>query len=234
MSLVVPAVLPKNREDLENKLERFAAIPSVTRIQIDVVDGRFATPKSWPYTESRALEVVAGTNPMSFPNHERIEYEIDLMCLDGERAAGQWLMLGASRLTFHAEAILNLKSFFATVGQRYGRDVISYGLAINLATDWSLIEPVVEELSYVQCMGIETIGRQGQPFDKRVIEKIRAFHKQYPNIPVQVDGGVSLATARALVEAGASNLIVGSALMRASDVAQEIQKFENLETPYAV
>src|SRR3989344_1712950 len=103
MSLITPAVLPSSRKDFEEKLVLFAQFPSVTRVQIDVVDGRFATPASWPYTDSTSSPQVA---PAEFhtmiaankllPYLDRIEYEIDLMCLDAERVADAWLAFGAS------------------------------------------------------------------------------------------------------------------------------------------
>ena len=55
MGLVVPAVLASSRKDFEEKLALFAQLPSVSRIQIDVVDGRFASPASWPYTAGAEL-----------------------------------------------------------------------------------------------------------------------------------------------------------------------------------
>ena len=42
MSLIVPAVLPSSLEDLKEKLALFAKLPAVSRVQIDVVDGKFA------------------------------------------------------------------------------------------------------------------------------------------------------------------------------------------------
>src|SRR5674476_869890 len=106
MSLVVPAVLPTSREDLEEKLALFARISSVERVQIDVVDGKFATPASWPYSAKATqgtpypeLEAMVQKGEM-LPYLDHLAYEIDLMCLDVEQAAEAWLALGASRLTF--------------------------------------------------------------------------------------------------------------------------------------
>ena len=54
MTLIVPAVIPVSQEDLEEKLGKLAAIPEITEVQIDVVDGRYASPASWPYQGDRA------------------------------------------------------------------------------------------------------------------------------------------------------------------------------------
>jgi ribulose-phosphate 3-epimerase len=233
MTLITPAVLPSSREDFEEKLGRFARMPQVSRIQIDVVDGKFATPASWPYTAPKELATRASRHEM-LPELHRIAYEIDLMCLDAERAAEAWLALGASRLTFHAESAMDLSRLLTTVRERYGDDFVSFGLALNVASDLALIEAHLDRVEYVQFMGIAKIGRQGQPFDRRVVEKIRVFHKRHPDIAVQVDGGVSFANAKELLALGVSSLVVGSAILKASDPAAELSKFEALVTPYGV
>ncbi|MDE1919720.1 MAG: hypothetical protein KGH56_03450 [Patescibacteria group bacterium] len=232
MGLVVPAVLPASQKDLEEKLSLFARIPSVSRVQIDVVDGRFASPASWPFSAPGELERRCAEGGM-LPSLDRIAYEMDLMCLDAERAAGAWLTLGATRLTFHAESPTDLPRMLASARTQYG-DFISFGLALNIASDLALLEPHLDKIDYVQFMGIARIGRQGQPFDKRVFEKIRVFRKRYPDIPVQVDGGVTLESAKSLLALGVSNVVVGSGILKAKDPATAFAQFEALESPFGV
>lgn len=235
MSVVVPAVLPVSRDDLEGKLARLATIPAVSRIQIDVVDGLFASPASWPYAtppmkatkhKSAELEAMA-QHGETLPYLDRIEYEIDLMCFDALRAAEDWLTLGASRLTFHAGSTSDLPRFLALARKRYG-DIVSLGLALTSDGDLALVEKVADSIEYAQFMGIARIGRQGQPFDERVLEQIRVFRERYPDIPLQVDGGISLGNARKLFALGAANLVVGSALLRASSPAAALAELEAL------
>lgn len=237
MGLVVPAVLPSSHKDFEEKLSLFAQIPSVSRVQIDIADGRFSSPASWPYTNPAELYEMIKRGEM-LPHLERLEYEIDFMCLDAEQAAGAWLSLGASRLTFHAESATDLPRFLASVRKRYGdgglTPLISFGLALNIASDLALIEPCLSAVEFVQFMGIAQIGRQGQPFDRRVIEKIRAFRLRHPEITLQVDGGISFESAKELVALGVSNLVIGSAIVCAGDPSTAVAAFEELKSPYGV
>ena len=205
MGLIVPAVLPSSRIDLEEKLALLARIPSVTRIQIDVVDGLFASPASWPYNvvsePSTKSDLVLGK---MLPFLDKISYEIDIMCLDAERTAETWLSLGASRLTFHVESATNLPKLLESSRKRYGTGglvpgLVSFGCALNIESDLSLIEQCIGEIEYVQFMGIKRIGRQGQLFDRRVIAKIKSFHARHPEFILQVDGGVSLENAKELL-----------------------------------
>lgn len=236
MSVIVPAVLPDSKEDLDKKLTLLAAIPAVSRIQIDIVDGRFASPASWPFsapsspesTKDRLTELEAMLQKGEMlPHLDRIEYEIDLMCLDALRVADVWLALGASRLIFHSESIADVPQFITVARKRYG-GIVSFGLALNVESDLALIESVIDEIEYGQFMGIAQIGRQGQAFDERVFEKVRAFRARHGNVPVQVDGGVSLVNAKKLFALGATDVVVGSAILNARDPAAVLAELEML------
>lgn len=230
MRVVVPAVLPVSKADLDEKLALLAAIPAVSRVQIDVVDGQFASPASWPYSAAGELRRAVEQHDL-LPHLDRIEYEIDLMCLDALRAAEEWLALGTSRLIFHAESVADLPRFLALARKRYG-GIVSFGLALGVEGDLALIEPVLGDIEYVQFMGIARIGRQGQPFDERVLEKVRVFREGHPDTPLQIDGGVSLVNARKLLGLGVANLVVGSAILRARDPSAAIAALERCQDRY--
>jgi ribulose-phosphate 3-epimerase len=238
MGLVVPAVLPSSQKELEEELAFLTKISSINRVQIDVVDGRFAAPASWPYSAKVSeLEAMVQEGKM-LSNLDRFEYEVDLMCLDAERAAGEWIALGATRVVFHAETTTDAPRLLASARGRYGAGgltpLISFGLALNIASDLALVEACLGEIEFVQFMGIAQIGRQGQPFDGRVLEKIHDFKERHPEFSVQVDGGISLAHAKELVALGVSNLVIGSGILRAKDPAYAIAAFEELRSPYGV
>jgi ribulose-phosphate 3-epimerase len=240
MALVVPAVLPSSLEDLKSQLRLLNNIPSITRVQIDVVDGRFATPASWPYRGGVKVSSLVGNHEM-LPDTHRIGYEIDLMCFDAEAVVGGWIAFGASRLTFHAESVTDLPRLLSSFKKRYGGgsemglpSLVSVGLALNIASDLALIEQNVDSIEYVQFMGIAQIGQQGQPFDRRALEKIRIFHTRHPGMPIQVDGGVSLQVAKELLPLGVCNLVIGSAISRARDPIAVVAEFEALQTPFGV
>ncbi len=238
MSVIVPAILPSSREDLDNKLARFSELAD--NVQIDVIDGRFATPASWPYTggsEELARLANAGGN---LPYWGKMKFEIDLMVRHPEEVTGSCITLGASRITIHAESTTYLPRIITDFDTRYGHDpafstgLISFGLAIGLSTDMNLIEPYIPHADYVQFMGIGRIGKQGEPFDTRVIERVKAFRKRHPDTQIQVDGGISKLTAPALLSAGVERLIVGSDLLYAPDMKKEFNALQELTEEYGL
>jgi ribulose-phosphate 3-epimerase len=244
MGIVIPAVLPFSKKEFDDDLELFSTIPTVSRVQIDVVDGKFAAPASWPYSASSEategkpteLETMVQKSEM-LPHLDRIEYEIDLMCFDAERIAEAWLARGATRLVFHAESAIDLQRLLTSTRERYDNEftrMISFGLAVHIETDVALIEPYVDTIEFVQFMGIAQIGRQGQPFDTRVLEKVRIFRMRHPGIPVQVDGGISFDNAKKLIALGVSNLVVGSGILRATNPTKVVTALEELMSSYGV
>ena len=231
MGAIIPAILPVSREDLDQRLMRLRGVTD--EVQIDIVDGRFVSPPSWPYAG-----MPGGASSLA-EDDELLElgsfrFEVDLMVEEPERVISRWVRAGATRITVHAETTHHLADVIRDFQVKYGHDkgfapeLLSFGLALNLATDTSLIEPFPDQCDYVQFMGIAKIGKQGEPFDARVIPKLRAFHRKYPDMPLQVDGAVTRETAPQLLEAGATRLVVGSALFGAPDLREEMRAFEEL------
>lgn len=231
---IVPAVLHASRAELERELRVLADIPAVSQVQVDIVDGRFAEPASWPYTAPEELARMVRQGE-TLPHLERFSYEIDLMSFDAFVAADAWIALGASRLVFHVESATDAPRQLARIRKRHGAGwmpgLISFGLALSVASDLALLETCLDGADYVQFMGIARIGKQGQPFDRRVYEKMRVFRERHPEVPIQIDGGISLANARELQALGATRLVVGSAIVGAKDPAAAIEKFTELMLP---
>ncbi|HUQ30294.1 MAG TPA: hypothetical protein VM103_02115 [Candidatus Paceibacterota bacterium] len=238
MGAIVPAVLPKTREELETTLDRFALIDGVDSVQIDVIDGKFASPANWPYasgTKEFAELVNSGT---LLPHAGKLRFEVDLMVRDPEQVTGAWIAVGASRITVHAESTTYLPRVVTDLRVKYGHDkdfapgLLSFGLAIGLESDLALIEPFISCIDYVQFMGIAKIGRQSQPFERRVLARIEAFRRRHPEMPIQIDGGVTEETAPLLLRAGADRLVVGHDLLQAKDMSAKFKTLSSLAEQY--
>lgn len=166
MSAVVPAIIPTSREELEVKLNALKGL--VRRVQIDIVDGTFAYPASWPYQSggTHITDVVSEENLL--PLWDQFQFEIDAMVKDPTSALDAFVSAGASRFIFHIESIKDIESVLAHCCQKYDHDktfstdLFSIGLALSLDTDPALLYPHIEKVDFVQIMGIAHIGVQGQ------------------------------------------------------------------------
>ncbi len=168
------------------------------------------------------------------PEEDALYYELDLMIDTPEKGIKSWTQTGASRLIFHIESVKDKDWFWKNLAHikspapLFGVFGIEIGLAINITTSNEEIYPHIEKLDFVQFMGIEKIGFQGQPFDERVLPKIEDLRERFPELIISVDGGVSLETAPLLIKAGASRLVAGSAILESDDLKKTIKEFQSL------
>ena len=163
------------------------------------------------------------------PFCEDIDFELDLMVSDAVNNFDIYTKLGARRIVFHIEAVGDLKEFknFIEGMDMYIREAVEIGVALNIKTPVEQIFPLANDIDFVQFMGIENVGFQGQEFDDQVLEKISDLRQGYPNIAISIDGGVSLDTAPDLISAGATRLISGSAVFESGDIARAIDDLSN-------
>lgn len=236
MSFIVPAILPASREDIERKVA--SLVGQVDVVQIDVVDGKFTQPASWPYTTAQedAGAMYSAEDPL--PYLGQIHYEVDMMITEPENVVGEWIAAGVDRLVFHAESSRFVLKTMEEVSVHYGRDkdftpdLLSLGVAINIESDVALLDPFLQFADYVQFMGISSIGKQGQPFDERVLRKISQFRSRHSDVLIQVDGGVNLESAHALLSIGVDRLVIGSALWKSGDIKNTLELFNGIVREY--
>ncbi len=234
MSEIIPAIIPQSFSDLEDHLSKIVGV--VPLVQVDILDGKLTPKGSWPYLydHDEDFEKIMHEEE-GMPYWEELEYEFHLMVKDPVEYLQSWISAGAKRIVVQFESFENedkaltfVKDFQDHFGQTGSLLTVDLGIAINLDTDVSILEPLLEYVQYVQFMGIERIGSQGMPLDERVFERIESFKEEYPEIPVSVDGGITLENAQALVEAGADRLIIGSAIFESDDMRTAIEEFESI------
>ena len=102
------------------------------------------------------------------------------------------------------------------------------GVAINMTTPIEQIFSLVNNVDFVQCMGIEKTGFQGQPFDERALDNIKTLKEKFPDLIISIDGGVSFETAPKLIKAGVDRLVAGSLILKSNDIRETIRELENL------
>jgi ribulose-phosphate 3-epimerase len=242
---IIPALMPKDFSELEQYAEQLNGL--VSTVQIDVMDGIFVPETSWPYESAGAEDASASSAPApcttfkeivgqdrKFPKADTLAYELDLMIDTPEKGIKAWTQTGATRLIFHIESVKDHDWFWKQLAHvkspapQFGVFGVEIGLAFNIETPNEQIIPHVEKLDFVQFMGIEKIGFQGQSFDERVLPKIEDLRKSFPELIISVDGGVSMETAPRLIDAGVNRLVSGSAILKSDDIKKTIKEFQSL------
>jgi len=227
MAEIIPAIMPKHYEDLKNKIALVRGLSKY--VQIDMCDGIFVNMVTWPFHDSdhKSFDNILNERE-GMPFWEDIDFELDLMVDNATEELDTYMRLGPKRIIFHIEAMSDDSLFdeFLEGIDLYIRENTEIGIAINTTTPVERIFKFISKIDFVQCMGIEHIGRQGEPSDERVIEHIKKLRQEFPELAISVDGGVGLETAPRLIDAGANRLVAGSAVFNSEDIAETLREFE--------
>lgn len=228
---IIPAIIPKSFEDLNDKITLVNGL--VELVQVDILDGKLTPSNSWPYNEEgeenfRKIK----DEEEGFPFWKDIDFEADLMISDPLSNIQDWITAGARRLVVHFESLERPGEFLDAIREKMlSRSSMFYteiGIGVHINTRNEEIYPLLSGVDFVQCMGIKKIGYQGEPFSEEVIPKIEDFREKFPELFISVDGGVSLENAEALISAGANRLVVGSALFNSENIEETLQEFQSL------
>jgi len=169
-------------------------------IHIDVMDGRFVP------NISIGLPVVQAVRRVT-----RLPLDVHLMIVEPERYLAAFAADGADRLTVQVEACPHLHR---TVQQIHELGV-GAGVALNPATPLVLLEDILPDLDLALVMSVNP-GFGGQRFIPASLARITRLRQMLSQIgsaaELEVDGGVNEETAGAVVTAGATVLVAGSAV----------------------
>jgi ribulose-phosphate 3-epimerase len=229
---IVPAVLPKSLSDLESHAVKVKDIAK--RLQVDIVDGIYAhgtgwSGTTWPYRDGDTFKKIV-TEEHGLPLWDFFDYEFDLMVEDPLAVVMEYVHAGASQIIVHARSKTAVDALQKLVDLREDTGALSVKVGVALMPDAQPdeLDAFEAQYDYVQVMGIDHIGRQGEPFDKAALNLLRRLRERYPNLPLQVDGSVNKTDAVELVKAGANTLVCGSAIFAQDDAGAAYKELEAL------
>jgi ribulose-phosphate 3-epimerase len=199
---ISPSMLACDFANLAAEAER---ISHADWLHVDVMDNHFVPNLTLGMPVVEALAKATDT-PL----------DCHLMIEDPDRWAPGYVEAGASSVTFHVEA--------ATAPVRLARELRAKGaragMGLRPATPIEPYEDLLGELDMLLVMTVEP-GFGGQAFLDLVVPKIRRtrelIDKHGLELWLQVDGGVSLDTIEQCADAGADVFVAGSAVFRADD-----------------
>ena len=181
-------------------------------VHIDVMDGVFVPNISFGFPVLKAIRRATAKC-----------LDVHLMIVEPERYVARFAEAGADIVTFHYEAVSDVR---ACIGLIRGAGARA-GVSINPATPAEALREVLPLVDLVLVMSVEP-GFGGQSFIPGSLDKIRALRamirEQGLGTIVEVDGGISARNAREVFDAGADALVAGSAVFGAEDPEAEIAR----------
>ncbi len=174
-------------------------------VHVDVMDGHFVPNLTFGPTMCAALRP-----------HISGVMDVHLMIAPVDPYIEAYASAGADIITAHLEAGPHIHRTLQAI-RATGKKA---GLALNPGTG---IDAVAQLLDLVDLICVMTVnpGFGGQSFIASQVEKVRALRRMIGDRPVhiEIDGGVTVATAPMVAAAGADVLVAGSAVFKGGSVS---------------
>ncbi len=201
---IAPSILNADYGHLADQVrDTFAA--DVSRLHIDVMDGRFVPNITW------GPDLVAMLRPLA--DEFGALLEAHLMIVEPELWLEPFAAAGADVITIHAEATVHLYRSLQRIRQLDRRP----GAALNPATPISALEEVLGDLDVALVMTVEP-GFGGQGLIPATLDKVRRLRRLLEErglgsrVDIEVDGGIHAGTIAEAQAAGATLAVAGTAV----------------------
>ncbi|MDP2166856.1 MAG: ribulose-phosphate 3-epimerase [Thermodesulfovibrionales bacterium] len=174
-------------------------------LHIDIMDGHFV-----PNITIGPFIVKAIKGATKLP------LDVHLMIDEPDRYLKDFITAGADYLTVHVEASVHLHRTICWIKDSGAKA----GVSLNPATSIWTLDNILSEIDIAIVMSVNP-GFGGQEFIPGAINKIKELKKiikeRSLNTLIEVDGGVTPDNAKAVADAGADILVMGSAFFNSTD-----------------
>lgn len=232
---IIPAILEESFNVIEDCVD---AVPQAQKIHLDICDGIYVPHKTWPYT-TKGQDVTRDlhidqllTEDIGLPRWDDAEYQFDLMIQDAHEQVEVYARLGASLLIFHPTAFGNHFGLEKAIEDTTAL-LTDVGIACTY-DEWVKSKSYIDELlsggvvKVFQCMSIERVGEQGADFDDRWLPHVSELKEKYPNITIQMDGGIHNDNVEDVSNAGVDGAVVGSAIYGTGNASDNLLELKAL------
>ncbi|MBT3418664.1 MAG: ribulose-phosphate 3-epimerase [Flavobacteriales bacterium] len=212
--IIAPSILAADFGNLQRDCE-MVNNSKADWFHIDVMDGHFVPNISYGMPVIQAIKKHA-TKPL----------DVHLMIEKPERYIEEFAKVGADIITVHYESTIHLHRTLTQIKD----SGCKAGVVLNLTTPVSVLEDILPQCYMVLLMSINP-GFGGQKFEKMTYKKVRKLRQmannQGLNTHIEIDGGVTSANARKLIDAGADVLVAGSFVFKSENPTQTIEDLKN-------
>lgn len=204
--IIAPSILAADFGHLQDEVDSVA--DSADWLQADVMDGHFVPNLSFGAPVVKCIKT-------------DLPVDVHLMVSNPSQRIEEFLQAGAGNITFHAETIKNTEERKRII-EAIRAGGATAGIALSPETPLEDIKDVLGDIDLLLIMSVHP-GFSGQSFIEDVLDKVKSARETYPDLMIQMDGGISAKTAGRCIEAGANNLVSGSFIFDAEDRTMAIK-----------
>lgn len=168
----------------------------------------------------------------SLRKHSKSFFDCHLMVTNPEKWIDMFKDAGSDNITFHYEAA---KDKIPELINKIHKLGMKASIALRPKTEVSVLFEYLDDkelnIDMVLIMTVEP-GFGGQKFMGDMMEKVEILHKKYPNLNIQVDGGISDENIEIVAKAGANVIVAGSSIFKSKDMSKTISFFKETVNKY--
>lgn len=210
MIKIAPSLLSADFSNIEKEIKTVEKC-GVELLHLDIMDGHFV-----PNLTFGPMIVGAINRCTDLP------LDVHLMIENPDSLVEAFVKSGADYLTVSIESCRHLNRTINFIKSFK----IKVGCALNPATPFCMVKPVLEELDLILLMTVNP-GFGGQKFIPSVLSKIeeaKKFIKENKlKTEIEVDGGINPETAKLVKKAGATILVAGDAIFKSKNYCRIVK-----------
>lgn len=205
-------------------------------VHLDVMDGHFVP------NITMGPMIIKAMRP-----YTECFFDVHLMISEPEKYIPAYAEAGADGITFHYEAVrdqilaqyaqgqeLSAQSLQSRVDEKMKKLVSQIhdlgkkaAIAINPNTPVNCVENLLGDIDMLLIMTVFP-GFGGQKFMPETMDKVKEVRRRFPQLDIQLDGGISPSNMEMVTQCGANVLVMGTAYFNSEDPVGLVEKVHSL------
>ena len=210
--LINPSILSADFNNLQSDLSLLEQ-SGIKSIHIDVMDGNFVPNITFGSEQIKQLRRIT-----------KMKFDVHLMVHEPIRFIKDFVDAGADSITVHCEAC---KHIYRTLEEI--KKYVNAGVALNPATPLSNIEYLTNIADKILIMTVNP-GFGGQKYigcmESKIVQLNNLIKEKSSSAIIQVDGGINENNIQKLIDLGAKDIVMGSAVFKNRNILDNLKKFK--------